>query len=104
GVGNIYADESLFEAGVNPALHAARLTDEQRRRLVEALSRTLARAVAARGSTLRDYTDGHGQPGAAQLEHRVYGRSGERCTTCRTPLRSSQLAQRTTVWCPTCQP
>lgn len=104
GVGNIYADEALFLAGVHPAAIAARLPAEAISRLAEAIRSVLGAAVQAGGSTLRDYADANGTPGAYAASHRVYGRAGLPCLTCGQTLSRSLLAQRTTVWCPHCQP
>ncbi len=104
GVGNIYADESLHEALIHPRRLAAGLTGAEVDRLARAVSGVLTRAVEARGSTLRDYTDAEGRRGEAQLVHRVYGRGGGACLACGAGLESAQVAQRTTVWCPVCQP
>lgn len=103
GVGNIYVDEALFEAGVHPLLAAGRLGAEQRDRLAAAVRGVLARAVAAGGSTVRDYADGEGRRGTAQEGHRVYGRGGEPCVACGGKLAQITAAQRTTVFCPRCQ-
>lgn len=103
GVGNIYADEALFEAGLSPRRRACDLTGRQYCRLTEALRTVLARALAAGGTTLRDYLDGTGHPGHAQHTLRVYGRAGQPCPRCRCPLRAAALAQRTTTFCPRCQ-
>ena len=103
GVGNIYADEALFLARIAPRRRATRLSSEQFELLAAAIRQTLANAVALRGSTLRDYRDGTGQPGEAQLKHQVYGRTGQRCNRCGKALKTLLLAQRTTVWCPECQ-
>lgn len=104
GVGNIYADESLHEALIHPQRLAAALTGAEVDRLARAVSGVLSRAVEARGSTLRDYADADGRRGEAQLVHRVYGRGGMACLGCGTGLEAAQVAQRTTVWCPVCQP
>lgn len=104
GVGNIYADESLFLAGVHPAARCDRLKPEAWARIAEAIRLVLARAIEARGSTLRDYRDASGAPGAAQNLHRVYGRAGLPCLACTRIIRSMMLAQRTTCFCPHCQP
>lgn len=104
GVGNIYADEALFRAGINPWRRADRLTAPQAQALARAIRSILAGAVRAGGSSLRDYVDGNGRPGRHQLAHRVYGRGGEACLACGAVLRSLQLAQRTTVYCARCQP
>ncbi|MEM1183906.1 MAG: bifunctional DNA-formamidopyrimidine glycosylase/DNA-(apurinic or apyrimidinic site) lyase [Planctomycetota bacterium] len=104
GIGNIYADESLFRAGVHPLTPLEQLDDSDRLRLARSLRGVLQAAVDARGSTLRDYADADGRLGAAQGMHRVYGRGSQPCTTCGTLLEREVIAQRTTVWCPSCQP
>jgi formamidopyrimidine-DNA glycosylase len=103
GVGNIYADEALFAAGVRPSRRADRVKPEECERLTRAIRRVLALAVEARGSTLRDYVAADGRAGQAQLRHAVYGRGGFACVNCGTVLRSVSLAQRTTVFCIRCQ-
>jgi formamidopyrimidine-DNA glycosylase len=103
GVGNIYADESLFLARLNPHTPATTLTREDWHQLAEAVRTILAAAIAAKGSSLRDYVDAQGTKGAATQSHQVYGRAKLPCTTCATPLATAQLGQRTTVWCPRCQ-
>lgn len=103
GVGNIYADEALFAAGISPQRPVNRLDPEDIRRLANELRRILRRAIKAGGSTLRDYVDGDGSSGSFQFLHKVYGRTGCLCTRCGKPLRSGQVAQRTTVWCGECQ-
>lgn len=103
GVGNIYADESLFLAQIAPRKLASRLNPKQVDRLAEAIRGVLEQAVRKGGSTLRDYVDASGRAGSFALEHQVYGRAGRPCVRCQTPLRSATLAQRTTVWCPLCQ-
>jgi formamidopyrimidine-DNA glycosylase len=103
GVGNIYADEALFRAAIRPTRLAARLTDDDFTRLAASVRRVLVRAIELRGSTINDYLDATGVAGNAQAEHMVYGRGGTPCTRCGTILISAQVAQRTTVWCPTCQ-
>ena len=104
GVGNIYADESLFEAGINPLIRGCDLGHEQVTRLARAIRGVLSRAIGARGSTLRDYRDAGNQRGSAQLLHKVYARAGQACVVCGTPIDSARLAQRATCWCPVCQP
>jgi formamidopyrimidine-DNA glycosylase len=103
GVGNIYADESLFVAGVAPSRRAKSLSRNEGIRLARAIRTVLNRAIAARGSTLRDYLDADGLPGASQLTHAVYGRGGLPCIRCGTQLRRILIGQRTTVFCPICQ-
>lgn len=104
GVGNIYADEALFRAGIHPRRPFHRLRDPDLLRLAEAIRSVLQAAVDSGGSSLRDYRDAAGAPGAFQHLHLVYGRAGEPCPTCGTALRSGQVGGRTTVWCPRCQP
>lgn len=104
GVGNIYADEALHRAGIAPARPCRSLTTAERARLTRAIPAILRQALDAGGSTLRDYRDGAGASGSAQKLHAVYGRAGLACLTCSAILATSQLAQRTTVWCPRCQP
>ncbi|NTV95597.1 MAG: bifunctional DNA-formamidopyrimidine glycosylase/DNA-(apurinic or apyrimidinic site) lyase [Thiobacillus sp.] len=103
GIGNIYANESLFHAGIHPLLPADRLTRPRCRRLAEAIRTTLERAIAAGGSTLRDFVDGHGEPGYFQQTYYVYGRAGEPCRVCGETVRSTRLGNRTTCFCPKCQ-
>jgi formamidopyrimidine-DNA glycosylase len=103
GVGNIYADESLHLAGIDPRTKCARLGAERVDRLAKAIRTILNRAADHGGSTLRDHRSGHGRAGAAQLLHAVYGRAGKPCLACEAPLRGMRLAGRATVWCPDCQ-
>lgn len=104
GVGNIYADESLFRARIHPATHASKLAAPQLSSLARAIRFILARAIKAGGSTLRDYADSSGTKGSAQLLHAVYGRASQPCPACNAPLQGLRLAQRATVFCPICQP
>jgi formamidopyrimidine-DNA glycosylase len=104
GVGNIYADESLFDAGINPNAISKELTNDQFKALAYSIRKILKAAIKARGSTLRDYRDANNQSGSAQLLHKVYGRAGEPCLVCSSTICSAQLVQRTTCWCPQCQP
>ncbi len=103
GVGNIYANEALFLAGIRPGLAAGRLSRPRCERLARAVKDTLTRAIAAGGSTLRDFVDGHGRPGYFQQSHYVYGRAGEPCRVCATPIRALRHASRATYYCPVCQ-
>ena len=103
GVGNIYASEALFLAGIDPRTAAGRVSLARCARLVEAIRRVLARAVALGGSTLRDFRDAHGAGGAFQHEARVYARAGLPCIDCGTPVRRTVQGQRSTYWCPRCQ-
>jgi len=103
GVGNIYASEALFAAGIRPTLAAARISRPRAARLHAAVRATLARAVERGGSTLRDFSNIDGQNGHFQLEAKVYARAGEACTVCATPIRKIQQGQRSTFYCPKCQ-
>jgi len=103
GVGNIYADESLFRARLHPKAIGARVTAERAAALHTALQQVLRRAIDGRGSSVRDYVDGRGEAGRFQFEHLVYGRAGEKCTRCKSVLRGTVVAGRTTCYCPTCQ-
>jgi formamidopyrimidine-DNA glycosylase len=103
GVGNIYADESLFEAGLHPARRAATLKPAEAERLRVAIGRVLSAAIARRGSSIRDYVGGRGDPGSFQSQFRVYGRAGELCRHCHTPIERIRLAGRSTHYCPRCQ-
>jgi len=103
GIGNIYADEACFRAGIRPSRAAPSLSRDEIRRLAAAIRTTLSHAIRAGGSTIRDYLDGTGEPGGFQNHWAVYGRAGSPCVGCVTPLATGQVAQRTTVWCEWCQ-
>lgn len=103
GVGNIYASEALFLAGIRPTLAASRVSRPRALRLHAAVRDVLARAVERGGSTLRDFSNIDGQSGYFQLEATVYGRGGEPCRVCGTPIRQIRQGQRSTYFCPTCQ-
>lgn len=103
GVGNIYADESLFESRLPPWQIAATLEHKEAERLRRAVSKVLQRAIATRGSSIRNYVGGSGLQGNYQREFRVYGRTGEPCTRCGTPIERIRLAGRSTHFCPRCQ-
>jgi formamidopyrimidine-DNA glycosylase len=103
GVGNIYASEALFRAGIRPSRAAGRLSRARLSRLVEAVRETLHAAIAKGGSTLRDYVDSRGEPGYFQLDYYAYGRAGEPCRVCGTMIRSVRLGGRSTFYCPNCQ-
>lgn len=104
GVGNIYASESLFHAGINPLTPAKSLSLKQLTTLVESVRITLNAAIAAGGSSLRDFAHSNGQLGYFQHTFQVYGRTGQPCHTCGTAITQQTLAQRSTFWCPHCQP
>ncbi|HMF13535.1 MAG TPA: bifunctional DNA-formamidopyrimidine glycosylase/DNA-(apurinic or apyrimidinic site) lyase [Gemmataceae bacterium] len=103
GIGNIYADESLFEARVHPARSARGLERTDAECLRKAVVRVLHRAIERRGSSIRDYVGGSGVRGRYQEEFRVYGRTGKPCRRCRTPIERIRLAGRSTHYCPHCQ-
>jgi formamidopyrimidine-DNA glycosylase len=103
GVGNIYASESLFMAGIRPTAPASRLSRPQVARLQQAVRDVLARAVQQGGSTLRDFSNAQGEAGHFQLEAMVYGRAGKPCKVCTTPVRTIRQGQRSTFFCPHCQ-
>jgi len=103
GVGNIYASEALFQAGIRPTLSAARISRPRALKLHAAVREILARAVEKGGSTLRDFSNVDGQNGYFQLEATVYGRAGEPCRVCATPIRQLRQGQRSTYYCPNCQ-
>ena len=103
GVGNIYADEACFRAGIRPSRWTHRLTVRERRALYEAIQHVLENSIAARGSSIINYVDGFGLRGGNQEKLLVYGRSGEPCLRCGTPLQGTRLAGRGTVYCRKCQ-
>jgi formamidopyrimidine-DNA glycosylase len=103
GVGNIYADESLFRAGIRPRRRVATITREQLGKLHRALREVLCEAIALGGSSISDYVDADGEEGFFQLQHRVYGREGEPCLVCRTAIRRVVLAGRSSHYCSKCQ-
>lgn len=103
GVGNIYASESLFRARINPKLAVGKLGAARCARLVQEIKATLSDALAAGGSSLRDYFGADGNPGYFQQQYFVYGRSGESCRACGTPIKTIRLGQRSTFYCPRCQ-
>lgn len=103
GVGNIYASESLFRAGIRPATPAGRLARARCDRLADAIRATLSAAIAAGGSTLRDFVAADGASGYFQLECFVYDRAGQPCRVCGAPIRTRRQQQRSTFWCAGCQ-
>jgi formamidopyrimidine-DNA glycosylase len=103
GVGNIYADESLFRAGIRPRRRASSLTREDLLRLYPAVQEVLREAIALGGSSVSDYVDADGEEGFFQLQHRVYGREGEPCLVCKTPIKRVVIAGRGSHYCPKCQ-
>jgi formamidopyrimidine-DNA glycosylase len=103
GVGNIYASESLFQAGVHPLRPAGRISRARWQRLMEAIKRVLRDAIRQGGTTLSDFRDSDGNAGYFQVALRVYGRKGEPCLTCQTMIRAQVVAGRSTFFCPKCQ-
>jgi formamidopyrimidine-DNA glycosylase len=103
GVGNIYADESLFRAGIRPRRQAGRLTRADLDRLHAALKEVLKEAIKLGGSSVSDYVNAEGKEGFFQLEHRVYMRTAQPCLVCRTPIKRIVLGGRGTHYCPKCQ-
>jgi len=103
GVGNIYADESLWRARIHPAKRGARLTPGETEKLRRALQEILRRAIELRGSSISDFLDAEGMPGEYQSRHRVYGREGEKCYRCKTQIRRIVVAGRSSYFCPACQ-
>jgi formamidopyrimidine-DNA glycosylase len=103
GVGNIYADESLYRAGIRPRRQAGSLTKAELERLRKALRTVLESAIRQGGSSVSDYVDAEGVRGFFQLEHRVYQRTAEPCIKCGTPIRRVVVAGRSTHYCPRCQ-
>ncbi len=104
GLGNIYVDELLFACRLHPQTPAHRLKLDHARQLVRKMRPLLHRAIKAGGSTVRDYVNGRGEDGWFQLNHQVYGRTGQPCSACQTPLATKVIAGRTTVFCKRCQP
>ena len=103
GVGNIYANEALFRAGVRPQTTAGRIGLARCERIVSAIKHTLELALKAGGSTLRDFVNSDGEPGSFQLSYRVYDRTGKPCFRCGNAIRTIRQGQRSTFFCPTCQ-
>lgn len=103
GLGNIYADESLFAAGIHPLASAAKLSAPRAAKLHQAIREILTAAIEAGGSSISDYVDAEGRRGWFQVSHRVYGREGEPCVNCATSIRRIVVAQRSSHFCPKCQ-
>lgn len=103
GVGNIYASEALFRAGIRPRRSAARITKAEFAALVKSIKQVLREAIRSGGTTLRDYVNPEGMPGYFRQKLFVYERTGEPCRVCRTPIRQVVQGQRSTYFCPGCQ-
>jgi len=104
GVGNIYADESLWRAKIHPAQLGAKLSRKQTEALWRALQDILRKAIVMRGSSISDFLDARGEPGEYQRRHRAYGREGKRCHRCKRVIRRGIVAGRSSYFCPKCQP
>jgi formamidopyrimidine-DNA glycosylase len=103
GVGNIYCSESLFEAGIHPAKAAGKLTRPQCSRLASAVRLILKKAIAAGGSSLKDFVNSEGDPGHFMVQTKVYDRKDQPCKVCKTPIKQIVQAQRSSYFCPQCQ-
>ena len=103
GIGNIYADEALFRAGVHPLAAGSRLRPDRVKKLHQAIRQVLTEAIKAGGSSISDYVDSDGREGSFQFDHRVYQRTGEPCVTCGTRVKRILVIQRATHFCPKCQ-
>ena len=103
GMGNIYADEALYQAGIHPRAIASRVSAERGRRLYRAMIDALRAAIASKGSSISDYVDAEGQRGSFQDMHQVYGREGKKCARCGAPIRRVVIAGRSAHYCPRCQ-
>lgn len=104
GVGNIYANEALFKAGIHPERHAGTLTAGEYSRLADIIKQVLRAAIKAGGTTLQDFVNGEGKPGYFQQQLFVYGREGQPCLSCGTMLVKKRIGQRSAFFCPHCQP
>jgi len=104
GVGNIYADESLWKAKIHPARLGANLSRKQAHTLRRVLQNILRKAIVLRGSSISDFLDAEGEPGEYQRHHSAYGREGKGCYRCKTPVRRAIVAGRSSYFCPRCQP
>ncbi len=103
GVGNIYASEALFTAGIRPDRACGKISRARYERLTESIKETLSKAINQGGTTLRDFVGGDGKPGYFKQELAVYGRSGEPCITCSSPIKAMKLGNRNTFFCSKCQ-
>jgi formamidopyrimidine-DNA glycosylase len=103
GVGNIYANEALFRAGIHPGRQAGRISRERYQKLVDGVRHTLRAAIRAGGSSLRDFVQADGSSGYFQQRHLVYGREGNKCKVCGTTIKAVRIGQRSAFYCPRCQ-
>lgn len=102
-MGNIYASEALFLAGIHPLRQAGKLSRPKMQRLTDAIKHVLGKAITAGGTTLRDYLGGDGNPGYFAQQLNTYGRTGEPCTTCGKAITQRVIGQRSTFYCTNCQ-
>ncbi len=103
GIGNIYADEALFRAGIHPRANSASVSKQRARKLYDSIQEVLNAAILAKGSSISDYVDSDGRRGSFQHEHLVYRKHDRPCTTCGSPIRRTLVAQRGTHYCSKCQ-
>lgn len=103
GVGNIYASEALYKAGINPFKTGKRVSADRIAKLLQMIRETLSKAIEGGGSSIRDYVHASGEKGLFQNQHLVYGRSGEKCTHCGSKIQSKKIQGRSTFWCRKCQ-
>ncbi|MGB5339729.1 MAG: bifunctional DNA-formamidopyrimidine glycosylase/DNA-(apurinic or apyrimidinic site) lyase [Gammaproteobacteria bacterium] len=103
GIGNIYACEALYMAGIHPQRAAGRISKKKYALLAEVIKEVLSDSIAQGGTTLRDFVNGDGEPGYFKLHLNVYGKTGEPCLSCRVPIRAIRQGQRSTFYCPKCQ-
>jgi formamidopyrimidine-DNA glycosylase len=103
GIGNVYANEALFCAGINPRCKAGKISKQRYETLVTCIKQILSAAIENNGTTFRDFISSNGEPGRFAPKLKVYGRGGMRCIKCGTKLREIKLRQRSTVYCPKCQ-
>jgi len=103
GVGNIYASESLFMAGIRPGRAAGRITKQESEQLVQAIKQVLEKSIKQGGTTLRDFVNSNGEPGYFKQQLLAYDRAGEPCRTCENPIKQKTMGQRSTYYCPNCQ-
>ena len=103
GIGNIYANEALFRAGIHPALPASALTEKQWRRLLTIIRKTLRHAIQCGGSTISDFINASGEGGYFQMNFQVYGKDGERCSRCKQQIEKTVIGGRASFFCPSCQ-
>ncbi len=103
GVGNIYASESLFRAGIHPKQSTGKISKARYEKLVTAIKNALKEAIKKGGTTLRDFVNGEGKPGYFGQELNVYNREGQSCTKCKTLIKQTRIGQRSTFYCPECQ-